>query len=59
MVNMCSSAFWAAAIAALIIFLARLNANRQHVRKLQAANAVRSPSKAGLRQELGPQVESY
>ncbi|KAG8163238.1 hypothetical protein KVR01_006535 [Diaporthe batatas] len=39
MANISPSAFLAAAIAALFIFLARLNANRQHVRKLQAANA--------------------
>ena len=41
MVNVSTSAFVAAAVAALVVFFVRFNANRQHVRKLQAANAVR------------------
>ncbi|KAI3390831.1 hypothetical protein diail_8562 [Diaporthe ilicicola] len=39
MINVNASAFLAAAVAAFIIFLVKFNANRQHVRKLQAANA--------------------
>ena len=40
MLNISTSAFVAAAVAALVIFFVRFNANRQHVRELQAANAV-------------------
>lgn len=40
MVSISTSAFVAAAVAALLIFVASFNANRQHVRKLQTAKAV-------------------
>lgn len=42
MASISTSAFVATAVAALIIFVARFNANRQHVRKLQTAEAVSS-----------------
>lgn len=40
MVNISTSGWVAAAVAALINLVIRFIANRQHVRKLQAANAV-------------------
>lgn len=40
MVSISTSAAVATAVAAFIIFVARFNANRQHVRKLQTAKAV-------------------
>lgn len=41
MAKLSTSLVLAAAVAYFILFIAKWRANRQHVRKLQAANAVR------------------
>jgi len=47
MFNVSTSAAVAAVVAAAIVFFVRFNNNRQHVRKLQAANAV-GPDRASV-----------
>lgn len=57
MAHVSMSAFVAVAVAAIIIFCVRFTANRQHVRKLQAANAV-GFHRASV-ESLGPGDDSY